>query len=343
MLRMRIAVVGAGAIGSVIGGLLSNAKEDVTLIGRRSHVEAINKNGLIIDSVNGPLQVKVKAAEHLDFRPELVLLTVKTQDVEEAAREIRPLVSGVPIVTIQNGIQSDNIVSSIFGKENILSCVIMFNVIFLESGKVTISAFSGVSNNVSILIGSPYGLGGKKLEDITALLNKAIPTRTTNNIASAHCTKLLLNLNNSIQVVTGLSIQDIYNYPSVRIFSIKLMREGLQALKSAGMEIASIPGLPLSLIKLIAKMPLPIASKILKRQTKTTGSVPVQSSTLQSIKRGVKTEIDYLNGEIVRLGKQSGMKTPYNSFIVDLVHQVESTGKFLTIEELSQRLRQIEV
>ena len=77
---------------------------------------------------------------------------------------------------------------------------------------------------------------------------------------------------------------------------------------------------------------------LLKKIAESLGKVPMLGSTLQSIKRGTSTEVDYLNGEIVNLGKKKGILTPVNSLIVGLVHQVETTGKFLTIDELSQRL-----
>jgi 2-dehydropantoate 2-reductase len=114
---MKIAVVGAGAIGSVVGGLLSKAGEDVTLIARKLHVYAIRHEGLMLDGPFGRKIIEVKAAENLDFKPDLVLFTVKTQDVESSIKEIKPFISGVPLVTMQNGVQSDDIVARILGEE----------------------------------------------------------------------------------------------------------------------------------------------------------------------------------------------------------------------------------
>ncbi len=78
---------------------------------------------------------------------------------------------------------------------------------------------------------------------------------------------------------------------------------------------------------------------MMKNIIESLGKLPILGSTLQSIKRGKSTEVDYLNGEIVNLGKKKGIPTPVNSLIVELVHQVETTGKFLTVDELTQRLR----
>ncbi len=328
MNQNKIAVIGAGAIGSVIGGLLSRAGEDVTLIGRRDHVDAINKQGLTIDGALGEMKVWVKAQDHLDFKPDMVLLTVKTQDVEVATREIKSHVSGVPIVTLQNGVWSDEIAAGVLGKENIVSGVVLFGSTFLEPGRVTYSP-KGV-----IAVGEAFSPNGKRVENIAAILNKAVPTHVAKDIQGAHWTKLIMNLNNALPAITGMSIQEIGAYSKLRELSIFLIKEGMNTIELASIKLRSLPRLPVFIVKLVFNMPLPVASRFLGLLTKSMGTVPVMGSTLQSIRRGKSTEIDYLNGEIVALGKKLGISTPYNISIVEMVHQVEATGKFLKIEEM---------
>ena len=332
---MKIAVIGAGAIGSVIGGLLSKAGEDVTLIGRKPHVDAINQNGLILDGESGKMVIQVKAAENLDFKPDLALLTVKTQDVESSVRKVQLFLSGALVVTMQNGVQSDDLVAGVLGKENIISSVVIFNGEFLEPGK---ALYSSPLSKTALLIGEPFGAKGNRLQSLSALFNKALPTDISEDIRGAHWTKLLWNLNTAVPAVTGLSIQEGNQYPQIRELNINLMKEGLEVIKIAGIKTAPVPGMPLSLMETMAKMPLPESSSIMKNNIESLGKLPILGSTLQSIKRGKSTEIDYLNGEIVNLGKKKGIPTPVNSLIVELVHQVETTGKFLTVDELTQRL-----
>ncbi len=135
--KPKIAVVGAGAIGSLIGGLLAHAGEEVTLVGRRAHIEAIRENGLRIDGVLGPLTIPVRAAETLDFRPDLVLLAVKTQDVETVCDQAQAHIQSSTIVTLQNGVRSDDMVASRVPKEDIVSGVVMLNAQFLTPGHIT--------------------------------------------------------------------------------------------------------------------------------------------------------------------------------------------------------------
>ncbi len=332
---MKIAVIGAGAIGSVIGGLLSKAGEDVTLIGRKPHVDAINQNGLLLDGALGKMVIQVKAAEYLDFRPDLVLLAVKTQDVESSVKRIKPYISGVPLVTMQNGVRSDDLVAEALGKENIISSVVTFNGLFLEPGK---ALFSTPFGKTALLLGEPFSANASRLQKLSAFLNKALPTDISDDIRGAHWAKLLWNLNTAVPAVTGLPMQEGNQYPQIRELNISLMKEGLEVVKLAGIRTADLPSMPLSLMEIIVKMPLSEASSMLKDGIKSLGELSLLGSILQSIRRAKSTEIDYLNGEIVNLGKKKGIQTPVNSSIVELVHQIENTGKFLTVDELTERL-----
>jgi len=332
---MKIAVIGAGAIGSVIGGLSSKAGEDVTLIGRKPHVDAINRNGLILEGESGKTVIQIKAAENLDFKPDLALLTVEAQDVVSSVTKVHVFLSGAQVVTLQNGVQSDDQVAGLLGKENIISSVVIFNGQFLEPGKVL---YSIPFSKIALLIGEPFGNKGNLLQSLSALFNKAIATDISEDIRAAHWTKLLWNLQTAIPGVTGLSYQESYQYPQIRKLVIKLTKEGLKVIERAGIKTVDVPGFPLEPLKTMVRVPLSISSSMIKDIAKSLGKQPILGSTLQSIKRGKITEVDYLNGEIVNLGKKMGIPTPVNSLIVELVHQVETTGKFLTIDELTQRL-----
>jgi 2-dehydropantoate 2-reductase len=334
MIKIKIAVIGAGAVGSVVGGFLAEAGEDVTLIGRQAHVNAINQEGLLLEGPSGKRIIRIEASEELSFKPDLALLTVKTQDVEPTITKTQSFLADTTIITFQNGVRSDDIVAGVLGKENIISSVVLFNSLFLEPGKVI---YSNPSSKAALLIGEPFDAKKNRLPTCAALLNKALPTTVSKDIRGAHWTKLLWNLNNAVPAITGLSIQESNRYPSIRKLYIDLMKEGFEVLKLAGIKTAPIPGIPLSLIKIMFIIPSPISSFIVKSTTQFLGEVPVLGSTLQSIKRGKSTEIDYLNGEITDIGKKKGIPTPLNTMMVELVHQVEATGKFIAPENLAQK------
>src|SRR5947209_14934674 len=115
---MRVAIVGAGAIGCFLAARLSEGGHEITLVGRPEQVEAINGNGLLLaDRRGGARRYHLRAACALSERPDLALLTVKTQDVAQACRDIKPFVAGIPVIAMQNGIQGDHLAADVLGKE----------------------------------------------------------------------------------------------------------------------------------------------------------------------------------------------------------------------------------
>ena len=328
---IRIAIIGAGAVGSALGALLHRAGQKVVLIARPAHVAAIRQNGLQVDGGTGNFNAQVEATETLDFQPDLTLLTVKTQDVVAAVKANRAFLSDVPIVTFQNGIRSDQLVAGILPRQQILSAVVLAHVTYLTPGKVTV-VYRG-----KLILGRPFGERDSKLEEVARILNEAIPTQVTDNIEGAHWLKLIVNLNNALPAITNQTMNQVYANPFLRNLAVGLMREGLRVIDRAGIRLESLPQVSVALTKLVNWMPLGIAGRIAAAKVRQlTTEWPLWGSTLQSIQRGRPTEIDYLNGEIVELGKRFGESTPLNAKIVEWVHRVERTGQFLSAEEIAR-------
>ncbi len=332
---IRIAVIGAGAVGSALGALLHRAGQNLILIARPAHAAAIRQNGLQIDGDTGNFNSRVEAAEVLDFRPDIALLTVKTQDVVAAVKANQAFLSDVPVVTFQNGIRSDQLIASILPREQILSAVVLMHVTYLTPGKITV-VYRG-----KLILGRPFGEKDGELEEVAHILNQGVPTLTTDNIQGAHWLKLIANLNNALPAITNQTMNQVYANASLRNLAVRLMREGLRVTNRANIRLESLPQVSVALTRLVNWMPLGIAGRIAAAKVRQlTTEWPLWGSTLQSIQRGRPTEIDYLNGEIVELGKRYGQATPLNAKIVELVHQVERTGQFLSAEEIVRTFMQ---
>ncbi len=332
---IRIAVIGAGAVGSALGALLHRAGQKVVLIARPAHVAAIRQNGLQVDGDAGNFNAPVDATQALDFSPDLTLLTVKAQDVTAAVKANQTFLSDAPVVTFQNGIRSDELVASILPREQILSAVVLTHVTYLLPGRVT------VVHRGKLVLGRPFGERDDKLEEVAHVLNQAVPTQVTDNIQGAHWLKLIVNLNNALPAIMNRTMDQIYAEVYLRNLAIRLMREGLRVVERANIRLESLPEVSVALTRLVNWMPLGIAGRIAAGKVRQlTTEWPLWGSTLQSIQRGRPTEIDYLNGEIVRLGKRYGVATPLNAQTVELVHQVERTGQFLSAEEVTRVFRQ---
>jgi len=324
-----IAIIGAGAIGSALGALLCRAGHEVTLIGRSAHVAAIRRNGLRVDGALGSFAVPIAAAEALDFRPDFAFLTVKTQDALAAVQANAAFLDGVPVVTFQNGVRSDALVASVVPPQSITSAVVNIHANFLAPGAVTL-IYPG-----TLLIGRPFGPNDAAVDALAAILRDAVPTGISRNIQGAHWLKLIVNLNNAFPAVANSTFQQIYADRTVRELAVRVMLEGLRVAQRSGIRLESLPDTPAALIRLIDWLPLRLAAMVAAAKARRMETRwPLLGSTLQSLQRGRPTEIDYLNGEVVRLGRELGVATPLNAALVEMVHQVERSGRFWTVAAL---------
>ncbi len=324
---MKIAVIGAGAVGALIGGLLSEAGEDVTLIGRPEHVRAIQSWGLRLTGTTGERVLRVKARESLAEKPDLTIFAVKTQDLSEACRAAAPIVRDSIVLTAQNGLRCDEIARRFFDPARIVGCVVFSMSTFLEPGEVDCRVRGWIT------LGDPFVSQPSRLARLRDTLRRALPVHLSRDIAATRRTKLIGNLNNALPAATGLSLQEIYFSPESSRLPLRLMREGIETLSAAKVRMDRSP--QALAMRLATRLPERVPLAVFRGMSHTRlGGLPMFGSTWQSIKRGSRTEIDYLNGEIAALGESIGHPTPYNSRVVELVHRVEETGEFCPLEKL---------
>lgn len=325
---MKIAVIGAGAIGNLIAAYLKKENEDVTLIGHTDSVKAIKASGLKVKGIRGNIEVNIDIEEKLSFEPDLAIFATKTQDLEKALRENSSFLKKPLILTTQNGVCADNIVSRFLEKDRITSGIVMFGSTYLEPGLV-VHNFEG-----PLIIGSAFGNSGDNEVSISGLLNKVFPVIVVDNIKGMKYTKIFVNSNNCISAILGLSMQQAFSDPEISRISINIWREGLDIVLKSKIQLESLPDFPIERIEKLTSMPSLEAAKIFSGIMTNLSKEPVYGSILQSIKRGRVSEIDYINGEFLNLAKQNNLEAPLNEKLVNMVHAVERSGKFFTKEQL---------
>ena len=284
---MRIAVLGAGAVGSYYGGRLAEAGHDVTLVGRRSHVDAIRAAGLTIESkVSGPSTSNPEVSETLqtDSDPELVLLTVKAFDTAGAARSINEL-STPPkaVLSLQNGVDNHAAAAEVLDGVDVYPTVVYVAVGLAAPGVVTHHARGEI-----VL---PEELGGL----VSVFEDAGIPASTTDNIIGMLWNKLLLNASlNALSMITDTSFGQLASSPDGRWVVRSAVEEAVAVAKSMGIDIGvSDP-----------------AAVVLKTAESLGAGM---SSMWQDHQAGKKIEIDALNGVVVRGGREHGVPTPVNA------------------------------
>ncbi|MFH1441472.1 MAG: 2-dehydropantoate 2-reductase [Candidatus Omnitrophota bacterium] len=344
----KIAVIGAGAIGSLVAAYLKLKNKDVVLIGTPESVKAIREKGLQVSGARGEFRVDIDVYPRLDKEYDLVILAVKTQDLEKTLKENSEFLKTSLVLTTQNGVQADEISSRYIPKENIISSIVMFGATYLEPGKV-IHNFEGnwVIGNMFDAKGKnppspPFEKGGikggfineNKLEITAVLLNEVFPVTVAQDIRGMKFLKIFVNANNCIAAILGMSMQEAFRDLEVSRISIAIWKEGLDIIKKSGINLVSLPDFPVERLSKLAEMPLDQAAGIFSGIMANLSKEPLYGSILQSIKRGRLSEIDYINGEFVNLAAENSLKAPLNEKLVEMVHEVEKTNRFFSKEEL---------
>jgi 2-dehydropantoate 2-reductase len=353
---MRIAIVGAGAIGCYLGARLAGQGHDILLQGKPEQVEAIRAGGLTVRSLDGheeraPLRITADLRDEPTFAPEAILLTVKTQDVASACAPLADYAPQAPVVTLQNGVRADEIAAQAVGRGRIVGGVVMLAVDYLRPGEI-LAQFPGW-----LTLGEPFERGvTARVQTLRAALRDAAPTCVTADLRAARWGKLVSNLNNGICAATGLSLPQLARDPLGRHLSLAVMREGVAVARAQGVRltrdlaalsprtlresptvalIATLQGL---MPDLVGALPTPVAEAVIGLVARTrAGRLPVRGSTWQSIARGRATEINYLNGEISQRGLALGVATPVNDRVTSVVREVADTHAFVNLEALAER------
>lgn len=327
---MKIAVIGAGAIGGCVAGYLKKAGEDVILIGHKDQVDAIKQKGLTIKGARGSETIHVPVATQMQEPCDLVIFAVKTQDIEDAFAANSEFLNTGLVLTSQNGVQADNLLSSHFERKRQLSSIVMFGATYVKPGEITFN-FEG-----DWIIGRPFTPVDPTTHKVAEVLGKAFQVVASPDIMGMKYLKLFVNFNNCIPALIGKSMQETFADMDLCRLSIMLLKEGVGIIQHAKIALTSMPDFPKERIFGLAGMPIEQAAGIMNKTLTGLSKEPLYGSILQSIMRGKLSEIDFINGEVVHLADRLKLPCPLNNRIVDMVHEVERTHKFFAIDLVKQ-------
>jgi 2-dehydropantoate 2-reductase len=325
---MKIAVIGAGAIGSLIAGYLKQKDKDIILVGHAEAAKKIKEDGLDISGVRGNYKIRIDALEKLTSQPDLAIITTKTQDIVGALEENKGFLSDSLVLTTQNGVQADNIVAGFIPSQNIISSIVMFGATLKEPAKA-VHNFEG-----NWIIGRIFGKNDEKVFEISKLLNEIFPTVVAEGIKGMKYLKIFVNANNCLAAILGKSMQETFADIRIASISIAIWREGLDIIKETAINLVSLPDFPVERVIKLTSLPNNEAAKIFSQIMTALSKEPLYGSILQSIQRNRPSEIDYINGEFVRLAQEYKSQAPLNKKLVEMVYEVQRTKLFFTKEQL---------
>lgn len=336
----KIAVIGIGAIGGLIGGYLSKGGQDVTLIEPfwREHTNVIKKEGLTLQDASGERTIKVKALfidelSQLKEPVEILFLTVKSNDTVRMLNLLKPcLAPDAWVVSPQNGINEDVIIP-IVGKANVIPCVSYTGGSTTQPGYVTQHAGYFV-------IGELDGTVTPRVRELAGILSLVIRTEISPEIMKERWSKLSqVTMTVTVGCILGVGM-GIFRYDQAHPLLARIMCETLRVAAAAGCGLEEVIGIRAADWQRLAKGPVPEISAKIGGGLSFPEDAPVPPDPITiSIDKGQPLEIDYTNGYVINKGRELGIPTPVNELIVSKIKAIESGRLKAGPENLDELMR----
>ncbi len=303
---MKICFIGAGALGSALGGTLAFHGLDVTLIDHnQTHVDKINSNGLKLIEGEEIRNVKIKAVTSTQGLPvmDLIIVLVKSFGTKKAIQDVLPMIGAHTLVmSLQNGLGNEEAIMEVVGSERVIGGKTYAGGVFQGPGEV----IAGTTNKLTV-IGEMDGRITERIKNVAEILTAhGLMTQISDNIVGMIWDKLLINAaTGAVSAITRLPYGGLYNVQEVKEVALEAVAEGIAVAKAKGVELSVEDP---AAIWYRAAAGLPYRFK---------------ASMLQSIEAGKATEVDFINGQILYHGERLGIQTPVNKTLVAMVKGYE--------------------
>ena len=319
MSNLRIVVAGAGSIGCYVGGLLAAAGRQVSLLARERVVGELEQHGLHLSDMEG-LAIDLPASTlgassdpALLATADIVLVTVKSTATVEMAR----LIAGhaptqAIVVSLQNGVSNADVLRQHAGGRRVLAGMVPFNVIHSAGGRF----HRGTSGELVIEAGAPDVLDAMRVANV--------PVQSSGDMPAVLWGKLVLNLNNALNALSGLTLHEQLGQRRWRTVLAGQQHEALALLKLAGIKPRSIGPLPTALLPHLLRLPTPLFRLLARSAVRI--DKRARSSMWEDLERRRPTEIDQLQGAVVALAGRLGRSAPLNQRVASLVKQAEAAA-----------------
>ncbi|MFE6024426.1 2-dehydropantoate 2-reductase [Streptomyces niveus] len=331
MSRPRFAVLGAGSVGCHLGGHLVAAGYEVVLIGRPSGMGVLRERGLTLTgSGRGavhlpPERLALATGQEAVAGADYVLVTVKSAGTGAAARDIAGhLAAGAVVVSFQNGLHNPAVLRAALPGRTVLAGMVPYNVVRSEPGTVHQGMAGRLMTEADNTLLAAFGEAGL-----------AVEART--DMREVQHAKLLMNLNNACNALSGLPLRDQLGLRAYRRCLALCQREALAVYRAAGITPARLGPVAPGLTPYLLGLPDALFRRISAASLRI--DAHARSSMWEDLQRGRPTEIDSLQGEIVTLAVAHGLRAPANARLAALVREAESTPRTWSGPELYAELR----
>ena len=334
--NLKIALVGAGAIGGVTAAKMTRAGWAVQIVSNRPEAVALAQNpGFHLFGVGGEAHIPVrvvKSAAELDGPLDVAFVATKAAEAPAAAESLLPLLKpDAALVSLQNGI-CEEALAEVVGPERVVGCVVGWGATFHGPGRME------VTSEGEFVVGRLDGSTDARLEAVRDMLNAVAPTRISTNIMGELYSKLIVNsCINSLGVIAGVPLGQLLAVKKIREVFIAIMTEAVAVADAMGLTVPPGGGGKLDYHRFLAQTGWPgnlrrhLMIRLIGFKYRR-----IRSSSLQSLERGRKTEVDFLNGYICRQGSRHNVPTPVNDAVVEMIHEIEEGKRPISMANLDE-------
>jgi 2-dehydropantoate 2-reductase len=332
--KARIAVFGAGLIGVYVGGRLAAGGADVTLIGRPRVIDDLRAHGLKLTALDGydataTPRLETDATELADA--DLVILAVKSPATEDAAREIAAHAKpGAVVLSLQNGVSNAARIAALCPQQQVVAGMVPYNVAQPGPGHYHQGTGGGLKSADDAAI-RPF---------VPAFAAAGQPLDFQADMDSVLWGKLVINLNNAVNALSGLPLAKQIAQRDYRRALALCQHEALSLLRRASIKPARVLAVPTTLVPLVMLSPNAVYRRIMARSG-TRIDRHARSSMAEDLALGRRTEVDWLNGEVVALAARLGRRAPINAKVVELIRAAENGAPPLAAGDLLAELRSV--
>lgn len=337
--NLSVIVYGAGAVGSTIGGWLSQHYPNVSLLARGKNAEVMKTKGLTLYKPKKKIKLEiipVRVIEDLAEQPsaEVIIIAVKNYNLEEVAKDIKEKMKEEPIiVALQNGVENQKVLSKYFSK-------VIYGVVCYNAWRDGPGIF-GYHRQGPVILGTIDNKYRSELEEISQIFNLGCKTEITEKLQDTTRSKMIINLMNSLMTLVGHGSQEFTLNKKLLRVAGNLIREGIDILQAAGYHEYRIKTAPAwRSYTLLLKLPAFITLFIFRRKVKKM----VINSMAQDIlnKEKKQTELDTLNGAFLELADSVNHPAPYNRTIYEICKQRFNQPEFqpLSVNKLWEKIEE---
>lgn len=326
---IKIAVIGAGAIGGITAAFLAKAGYDVEAVCKYDEITKKTNDGINISGVRGEMSIPVKAVkdiEQLSGKKDFIIIATKAYDMPDACEKALPFAGADTLfVSMQNGICIDDM-AEVVDRARTVGCVVGFGSTMEAPGELR------MTSEGEFIIGMEHAKSAR-LNELQKVFSSVVPTEISDNILSELYSKLIVNsCITTLGAICGLKLGEMMKQKKIRDIFLKIMEEAMDVANKIELHVPPYAGKLdyYSLFKsdsFFAKLKRHLTIRVVGLKYKN-----LKSSSLQSLKRGRPTEIDYFNGYIAKKGEHAGVNTPINDAVTRMVKQIEKGEREITVK-----------